>query len=87
MPGNFHIEARSKHHNLNPAMANVSHVVNHLSFGIPLTPSIARRMDEIEPEFFELSSTEIMDGNVYVNKKLHQAYHHHIKVGPLDGPN
>ncbi len=37
VPGNFHIEARSKHHNLNPAMSNLSHVVNHLSFGPLLT--------------------------------------------------
>ena len=33
VPGNFHIEARSKHHNLNPVLSNLSHVVNHLSFG------------------------------------------------------
>lgn len=36
MPGNFHLEARSKNHNLNPVMANLSHVVHHLSFGNPL---------------------------------------------------
>mmetsp|Transcript_4648 Transcript_4648/g.14559 ORF Transcript_4648/g.14559 Transcript_4648/m.14559 type:complete len:170 (+) Transcript_4648:656-1165(+) len=28
-PGNFHIEARSLNHNLNAAMTNLSHVVNH----------------------------------------------------------
>jgi hypothetical protein len=33
VPGNFHIETRSKHHNLNPVLSNLSHVVNHLSFG------------------------------------------------------
>ena len=33
VPGNFHIEARSKHHNLNSLLANMSHTVNHLSFG------------------------------------------------------
>ena len=33
MPGNFHIESRSKFHNLNPEMSNLSHTVNHLSFG------------------------------------------------------
>eukprot|EP01041_Mallomonas_annulata_P009182 gene9182-19039_t len=37
VPGNFHIESRSKHHNMNPAMANMSHIVNHLSFGPVLT--------------------------------------------------
>ena len=33
VPGNFHIEARSNFHNINPVMANLSHVVNQLSFG------------------------------------------------------
>merc|ERR1712154_668995 len=33
VPGNFHIEAKSKNHNLNAAMTNLTHVVNHLSFG------------------------------------------------------
>ena len=36
VPGNFHLEARSKTHNLNAAMTNLSHIVNHLSFGTPL---------------------------------------------------
>lgn len=44
VPGNFHIEARSKHHNLNPAMANISHVVNHLSFGPVLSRNALRRV-------------------------------------------
>ena len=33
VPGNFHIEARSSYHNLNPVMANLSHQVHTLSFG------------------------------------------------------
>lgn len=33
VPGNFHIEARSDYHNLNPFNSNLSHVVNWLSFG------------------------------------------------------
>jgi hypothetical protein len=39
VPGNFHIEARSNFHNINPVMANLSHVVNQLSFGPPLSKS------------------------------------------------
>ena len=37
VPGNFHIEARSKYHNLNPTMTNVSHLVHDLTFGPPMT--------------------------------------------------
>jgi hypothetical protein len=80
VPGNFHLEARSKHHNLNPKMANLSHVVNHLSFGPVLSRSAIRRIDEIPKEYFSLESTHPMDDNTYFNGKLHQAFHHHIKV-------
>jgi protein disulfide-isomerase-like protein len=80
VPGNFHLEARSKHHNLNPKMANLSHVVNHLSFGPVLSRSAIRRMNGIPESYFSMDSTHPMDGNVYVNGKLHQAFHHHIKV-------
>lgn len=37
VPGNFHIEARSKYHNLNPSLTNVSHIVHDLTFGPPMT--------------------------------------------------
>jgi len=80
VPGNFHIEARSKHHNLNPAMANVSHVVNHLSFGPALSTNTLRRLSQVPDEYFSLSSTKPMDGNAYVTPSLHQAFHHYIKT-------
>ena len=31
-------------------------------------------------QLFDLKNTEAMDGNGYLNQKLHQAYHHYIKV-------
>lgn len=80
VPGNFHIESRSKHHNLNPVMANMSHVVNHLSFGPVLSRSAIRKVDEIPKELFTLAKTESMDGIEYINTKLHQSFHHYIKV-------
>jgi hypothetical protein len=42
VPGNFHIEARSSLHNLNPLMANLSHIVNSLSFGPVLVGSAVK---------------------------------------------
>ena len=50
VPGNFHIEPRSKSHNLNAAMTNLSHIVNHLSFGQPLRGDQKRKMKRF-PEF------------------------------------
>jgi len=80
VPGNFHIEARSLYHNLNPKMANISHIVNHLSFGQMLSSNQLRKLKSIPEEYFSLESTEPFDGNVYVTKELHQAHHHYIKV-------
>ena len=77
VPGNFHIEARSKSHNLNAAMTNLSHSVNHLSFGQPLRGEQKRKMKRF-PEFSEQISP--MDGNVYINRDFHQSYHHFSKV-------
>ena len=31
-------------------------------------------------DLFDLKNTEAMDGNSYMNDRLHQAYHHYIKV-------
>lgn len=80
VPGNFHIEARSKHHNINPVMANLSHSVNHLSVGPVMTNHMYRRINEVPEEYFSSKSTVPMDGSVYVSSELHQAYHHYLKV-------
>lgn len=80
MPGHFHLEMRSKHHNINPTMTNLSHVVNHLSFGPVLPRSATRQLEGLPKEFFSMDSTQPMNDHYYVNNKLHQAFHHYIKV-------
>lgn len=101
VPGNFHIEARSSLHNLNPLMANLSHIVNHLSFGPVLSNSAIkyvllylyyphltsplfplRKLEGVPDDYFSYSSTHPMDLRFYINEKLHQAFHHHLKVHP-----
>jgi len=80
VPGNFHIEAKSKNHNLNSAMTNLTHVVNHLSFGEPMdsqsyrTKRILKQVPEDHKQFSP------MDDSMYLTKEFHQAYHHYIKV-------
>lgn len=49
-----------------------------------LTRSAVRRVSEVPDELFALKSTETMDGNAYLSKKLHQAYHHYIKVQHIE---
>jgi hypothetical protein len=82
VPGNFHIEANSKSHNLNAAMTNLSHIVHHLSFGEPLmtgknSRSVQRILKQVPTEHQQFSP---LDNQNFVTKDFHQAFHHYIKV-------
>jgi len=89
VPGNFHIEAKSVNHNLNAAMTNLTHRVNHLSFGEPivaLSPreqnsmfmrKVKRVLKQVPDEHKQFNP---MDAKVYATSKFHQAFHHYIKV-------
>ncbi len=37
-------------------------------------------MDSIPDDYFSIESTHPMNGRTYLNTKLHQAFHHYIKV-------
>jgi len=80
VPGNFHIEAKSKNHNLNSAMTNLTHIVNHLSFGEPLdqTSRRSKRILKQVPEDHQQFNP--MDDQMFLTREFHQAYHHYIKV-------
>jgi hypothetical protein len=80
VPGNFHIQMGSKHHNINPTAANLSHIVNSLSFGTVLPKNAVNRLSTVPRDYFNLDSTQLMNGNIYRNDKLHQSFHHYIKV-------
>lgn len=80
VPGHFHIEARSDHHNLNPVMSNLSHVVNHLSFGRTLLKNEQKRVNAIPEAYYSPTASNPMDDKPYVNEGLHQAFHHFLKV-------
>jgi len=80
VPGNFHIEAKSLNHNLNAAMTNLTHRVNHLSFGEPLLThdrKTKRILKQVPQEHQQFSP---MDGSYYPTEKYHEAFHHYIKV-------
>lgn len=79
VPGNFHVQAKSRSQNLNAAMTNLTHRVNHLSFGEPMnTYGNHRRILKHVPE--DHKQLNPIDGTLYLTKKFHQAYHHYIKV-------
>lgn len=83
VPGNFHIQARSPHHDLVPHLTNVSHVIHSLSIGEPIVQTLVSRglaqgtlMVPADLEF----KIAPMNGNAYVTQDLHEAYHHYLKV-------
>jgi len=85
VPGNFHILARSKHHDLAPHLTNVSHQVNSLSIG---SPYAARKVSEMKDIPAEVTSKMMpMNGNVYTTNNLHESYHHYLKVVSTGVPN
>jgi hypothetical protein len=79
VPGNFHIEARSKNHNLNGAMANLSHTVNHMSFGNELTEAQQARIRRAKGAELPARFSPL-DGQSFVVDKQHTAHHHYMKV-------
>lgn len=79
VPGNFHILARSKSHDLVPQMTNVSHEIHHLSIGEPLVHRMISSQSVFVPDNVK-DKLKPMDGNVYVTEGLHEAYHHYLKV-------
>ena len=79
VPGNFHIQARSPHHDMNPHMANLSHEVHSLTVGDPSGITFVESGRAPAPETVKRKLTP-MNGNVYVTHNLHEAYHHYLKV-------
>jgi len=78
-PGNFHIMARSKSHDLNARWTNVSHEIHSLTFGEPwMTKNILQDASYVPYGLNDKLSP--LNGNVYVTNELHQAFHHHLKV-------
>lgn len=71
---------RSKHHNINPTVANLNHIVHSLTFGPVLYKSHYNKLSSIPKEYLDLKNLDPMEGKVYESDKLHQAFHHHIKV-------
>jgi len=79
-PGNFHIQAQSKNHDLAAHMTNVSHIINHLSFGKPFSKYFLKSQGLKNTPAGFLETTRPFDGNVYVTHQEHEAHHHYLKV-------
>jgi Endoplasmic reticulum vesicle transporter len=83
VPGNFHIQARSPHHDLVPHLTNVSHVIHSLSIGEPIVKTLVNRglsTGKLMVPKDLTTKMSPMDGNAYITQDLHEAYHHYLKV-------
>lgn len=61
-------------------MTNLSHIVNHLSFGDPIDENNRRSKRILKQVPSEHRQFAPMDGQSYITKDFHQAFHHYIKV-------
>jgi thiol-disulfide isomerase/thioredoxin len=83
VPGNFHIKARSNHHDLVPHMTNVSHIVHHLSIGEPMVHRLLGNKDVAAPDEL-LKKLAPMNNFAFVTHGLHEAFHHYLKIITTD---
>jgi len=78
VPGHMHINAVAKgDENVNPALTNVSHLVNHFSFGDKDAHHFAERLS-IPKDM--LAHVTPMDKKRYIVERFHEAPQHYLKV-------
>jgi len=78
VPGHFHLQAEAFGDvQVNPAITNVSHRVNHLSFGSKDAKDWAARQN-IPKEM--VTHITPLDGKVYKVERFHEAPQHYLKV-------
>lgn len=78
VPGHFHLQAEAFGNvNVNPAITNVSHVVNHLSFGDMQAKE--RALGQSIPREFITHITPL-NGKTFRVERFHEAPQHYLKV-------
>jgi hypothetical protein len=78
VPGHFHLQAEAFGNvNVNPAITNVSHLVNHLSFGDKEARKWAERQ-RIPREM--VGHINPLDGKKFTVSRFHEAPQHYLKV-------
>jgi hypothetical protein len=76
-------------------MMNISHVINHLSFGpllsfsevrsedflsVPFLTLLCSHVNTISEDYFLSSSLHPMDNRSFILQEPHRGYHHHVEV-------
>lgn len=78
-PGHFYVEALSTRHDIDPRVANLSHVVHHLTFeSIDQAKAKRRASRWYSPTFDKTNSP--LDETSYILEEPHQSWHHYLKL-------
>jgi len=78
VPGHFHLQAEAfGNENVNPSLTNVSHRINHLSFGDVDAKRWAERQ-KIPQDM--IAHIQPLDGKVFTVDRFHEAPQHYLKV-------
>ena len=82
VPGSFHFRAASQHHSTHHA--NLSHVVHHLSFGLPLTTTNYLRAQAHQRRSSNIADMHHhpLDGRAYATDSEATTWYHYIQVVP-----
>ncbi|OSX68706.1 hypothetical protein BU14_2361s0001 [Porphyra umbilicalis] len=75
VPGAFHVIAKSDAHTFDAANTNTSHLVQHLSFGAPLSQAVMHRVPRDVA-----AAIQPLDGRGFVNRVGAHSHEHYIKV-------
>eukprot|EP01061_Rhynchopus_euleeides_P007679 TRINITY_DN16748_c0_g1_i1.p1 TRINITY_DN16748_c0_g1~~TRINITY_DN16748_c0_g1_i1.p1 ORF type:complete len:460 (+),score=189.89 TRINITY_DN16748_c0_g1_i1:149-1528(+) len=75
VPGNFHLQAKSSVHSMNPKETNLSHVVNQLSFGEPVPEGVLLSLPQSVKQFLAPLNLK-----TFVTESPMITFDHYIKV-------
>lgn len=79
VPGHFHLYAEPFGEvNVNPALTNVSHVVNHLSFGDRKEAREFAKRSGMPKDM--IANINPLDGKKFIVERFHEAPQHYLKV-------
>lgn len=81
VPGHFHLEAKSLAHDIDPRVANLSHIVHHLSFESVDDTNVKKHRRKT---VFDKSNAPLDDSS-YVLFHPHESWHHYLKLVSTNG--
>eukprot|EP00754_Rhynchopus_humris_P038307 Rhum_TRINITY_DN20951_c0_g1::Rhum_TRINITY_DN20951_c0_g1_i1::g.172695::m.172695 len=75
VPGNFHLQAKSDVHSINPKETNLSHVITELSFGDPMPDRVYKQLPADHKVF-----TKPLNRKVFASEDPSITFDHYMKV-------